>query len=59
MEGRGCQYHKVQASSLFQGRKGRERERVHENDKAYSIESVNTAQNEGWLIQVQSDPLKG
>lgn len=26
MGGRGCQYHKVQASSLFQGRKGQERE---------------------------------
>lgn len=59
VEGRGCQYHKVQARFVSGQEREGERERVHENGKAYSIENVNTAQNEGWLIQVQSDPLKG
>lgn len=49
---------KYKQAVCFRAGKGG-RERVHENGKAYSIENVNTAQNEGWLILVQSEPLKG
>lgn len=31
---------------------------MDENGKVYSNENANTAQNEGWLILIHSDPLK-